>query len=177
MQYLKYTYVDAETGLPISRSPVGGGPAMPSIEGLHFEFALESKYPTDVPEFFGTCPDESDPTISGVLDVLTQEQYEAARQAEMDARKHLLIASMTASVQQHMDSTATTKGYDGIQSAALRAALPSSPFHSEGVAYGEWMDSCWARCYQILAEVEAGQRAQPTAEDLIAELPELVLPA
>jgi len=177
MVYLKYTYVDAQTGISVAHEPARHGPAMPSVDGLTFVFALESQYPTSVPTFFGTCPDESATSLPGVLEILTEAQFQVAQQAEQEARKSILIRTMTASVQRHMDSVAAQRNYDGIQSAALRAALPNSPFHAEGVAYGEWMDACWSYCYQVQADVEAGAREQPSTEVLIAELPELVLPA
>lgn len=176
MIYLKYTYVDAQTGVSVATEAARNGPSLPAVEGLVFAFALESQYPTNVPTFFGTCPDDSDTTVPGVLEVLTEAQFQAAQQAEQEARKGILIRSMTAGVQQHMDSVAAERNYDGIQSAALRAALPNSPFHAEGVAYGEWMDACWSHCYQVMADVEAGLREQPSTEELIAELPAITLP-
>lgn len=111
---------------------------------------------------------------------LTEEELaERAAAREQQARDEAaqVQRELTDAVQRHLDQQAQAHGYDGIQSAALRAALPSSPFHLEGVAYGEWMDAVWSRCYAIQAEVAAGERPVPTAENLIAELPELVLPA
>ena len=77
-------------------------------------------------------------------------------------------------IQTHMDSKAQEKKYDNIRSAALRAALPNSPFHDEGVAAGEWMDNCWLIGYQVLAEVKNGERELPTEQEMISLLPELV---
>lgn len=74
-------------------------------------------------------------------------------------------------VTQHLDSHARQKGYDDIKSAALRAALPRSPFHAEGIAYGEWMDEVWAYCYQELDKIRNRQRTEPTIAEFIAELP------
>lgn len=111
---------------------------------------------------------------------LTEEELaERAAVREQQARDEAaqVQRELTDAVQRHLDQQAQAHGYDGIQSAALRAALPNSPFHLEGVAYGEWMDAVWSRCYAIQAEVAAGERPVPTAENLIAELPELVLPA
>lgn len=86
-------------------------------------------------------------------------------------------ASLLAAVDAHMNAAAAAKGYDSILSAALRAALPSSAFHDEGVAFGNWMDAVYAKCYEVLADVQAGEIAEPTQEELIAMLPALVLPA
>lgn len=78
-------------------------------------------------------------------------------------------------VQNYLDSRARERGYDNIRSAALRSAY-AGPFHDEGLAYAQWMDNCWAKCYQILGAVQAGTRAIPTESELLAELPALVLP-
>lgn len=86
-----------------------------------------------------------------------------------------VIADLESAVQSHLNIQAKTRGYDDIKSAALRAGYPG-PFHAEGVAYATWMDSCWSHCYQVLAAVQSGSRAIPTAGELIAELPVLVLP-
>lgn len=86
-----------------------------------------------------------------------------------------VINSISAKVQAFMDSKASERGYDNIRSAALRAALPGSPFHAEGVAYGEWMDKCWASCYVMLNKAQKGEIPTPTAQDVINQLPTLVL--
>lgn len=86
MQYIKFTYVDAVTGISIASEPAANGPVFPPVEGLEFVWARESAYPTDVPEFFGTCPDESDTQVEGVLGVYNQQDWETIRQDEMAAR-------------------------------------------------------------------------------------------
>ena len=86
MQYIKFTYVDAVTGISITKQPAVNGPAFPQIGGLEFAWARESHYPTDVPEFFGTCPDEADIHIDGVLGVYWQADWETMREDEMRAR-------------------------------------------------------------------------------------------
>ena len=86
MQYIKFTYVDAVTGVPVTQAPAANGPAFPSVDGLAFVWARESAYPTDVPEFFGTCPDDSDLDVPGVLGVFLQTDWEQMRADEMRAR-------------------------------------------------------------------------------------------
>lgn len=75
-----------------------------------------------------------------------------------------------------LDKKAQERGYDTIHTAALRAALVNSPFHAEGVAYGDWMDACNAQGYSILAQVQAGTIPLPTEDAFIAMMPTLVLP-
>ena len=86
MQYIKFTYVDAITGISIASEPAQSGPIFPLVAGLEFVWARESRYPTDVPEFFGTCPDDADTQVDGVLGVYSQADWETMREDEMQAR-------------------------------------------------------------------------------------------
>ena len=86
MQYFKFTYVDAITGISVAKQPAPNGPVFPNVEGLTFHWARESRYPTDVPEFFGTCPEDSDTDVSGVLGTYVQQDWETMREDEMRAR-------------------------------------------------------------------------------------------
>ena len=86
MQYIKFTYVDAVTGISIASEPAANGPVFPPVAGLEFAWARESQYPTDVPEFFGTCPEDADTQVDGVLGVYLQVDWETMREDEMQAR-------------------------------------------------------------------------------------------
>ena len=86
MKYLKFTYVDAVTGISIASEPSRNGPVFPPVAGLKFLWARESRYPTDVPEFFGTCPEDADTQVDGVLGVYLQADWETMREDEMRAR-------------------------------------------------------------------------------------------
>ena len=86
MKYLKFTYVDAATGISIASEPATNGPVFPPVAGLEFVWARESHYPTNVPEFFGTCPDDSNVQVDGVLGVYLQADWEQMREDELRAR-------------------------------------------------------------------------------------------
>ena len=86
MKYLKFTYVDAVTGISIASEPATNGPVFPPVVGLEFAWARESRYPTDVPEFFGACPNDSNVHVDGVLGVYVQADWETMREDEMCAR-------------------------------------------------------------------------------------------
>lgn len=43
------------------------------------------------------------------------------------------------------------------------------------LSFRAWRSAVWARGYEILAQVQAGERTIPTEAELIAELPELVI--
>lgn len=87
-----------------------------------------------------------------------------------------IITSLTAAVQQHLDDTARTRGYDGILSACTYATDTHLPFQAEGQACVTWRGSVWTACYAIMAQVQAGTHPMPTAASLIAELPAMVWP-
>lgn len=84
MKYIKFTYIDKATGAIKSDSP--GEPAFPKVDGLVFSWANESEYPTSFSKFFGTCPDSSNTDVPGVLEVLSESEWELAKIEEMDRR-------------------------------------------------------------------------------------------
>lgn len=88
MKYIKFTYVDAKTGIPGDQEPMKNGPAFPPISDLVFKFALESEYPTKNPTFIGAT---SGPTnIPGILAELTEEEYTQTKDSEILARYALI---------------------------------------------------------------------------------------
>jgi len=86
MKYIKFTYVDAVTGISVATEPALNGLKFPPIVGLEFAWARESRYPTPVPQFFGTCPDDSPTQVDGVLGVFLQSDWEQMQADEMRAR-------------------------------------------------------------------------------------------
>lgn len=85
-------------------------------------------------------------------------------------------AALLVEVDKHLNAAARAKGYDSRNSFYMRAAVPGSPFHAEGVAFATWMDSVYAKCYEVLAQVLASEIPEPTAAELLAMLPVLQLP-
>lgn len=87
------------------------------------------------------------------------------------------VPTLTAAVQAHLDAAARAHGYDDIYTACTYADEPAVvAFQADGRALRAWRSLVWAHCHQVLADVQAAARAAPTAEDLIAELPALVMP-
>lgn len=76
-------------------------------------------------------------------------------------------------VQAYMNSVVHERGYDNLTTACTYIDTGHPQFDSEGRAARLWRSAVWKKCYEVLDEVNAGLRPIPTAEELIAELPEI----
>ena len=104
----------------------------------------------------------------------TKAEQEAAYQARLneEVREAVIVA-----VQQRLDDFAATKNYSGILSACTYATSTNDIFRPEGQYCVEARDETWAKCYQILTEVQLQLRPIPTGyADIEAELPVLQWP-
>lgn len=82
-----------------------------------------------------------------------------------------IMSRLVSRVQFWLDEQARALGYDDIKSAVTYAEEPAVPkFQQEGQALRRLRSLVWARCYEILNAVQAGQRSIPTEAELIAEL-------
>ena len=94
--YICVTEVDAVTKIPCTVEPQRNGPSMPNVKGFQFKWQNSSTFPVELapdgtyltaPKYYGTCDDDADTSIAGVLQVLTEEEYNTLRVAEHEARK------------------------------------------------------------------------------------------
>jgi hypothetical protein len=69
---------------------------MPAVKGWVHKWHDQSTWPVEVapdgtylraPRYYGTCDDDADTTIAGVLQVLTEAEYTTLRAAELEARR------------------------------------------------------------------------------------------
>lgn len=93
-------------------------------------------------------------------------------QEEIEAR---IQKQLTDAVQHVLDSKAQELNYDSCLSVCSYIDTGVARFDSEGKAFRAWRSAVWERGYEILAEVQEGKREIPTEEELLAELPELVI--
>lgn len=108
---------------------------------------------------------------------LTAEETAAAQAASAAIAAAQLKPTLTAAVQAHLDATAQAHGYDSIYTACTYADEPAvAQFQAEGQALRAWRSRVWAHCHGVMAAVQSAQRPVPTAAELIAELPALVMP-
>ena len=79
-------------------------------------------------------------------------------------------------IQEHVDATANARGYaDGVALAGYSTStIPS--WAAEAAVFIAWRDQVWIYAYTELAKVQGGQRAVPTIDGLIAELPAIQWP-
>lgn len=82
---------------------------------------------------------------------------------------------LTDAVQHVLDSKAQELLYDNCLSVCSYIDTGVAKFDAEGRAFRAWRSAVWAKGYEILAQVQAGQRAIPTESELISELPKLVI--
>lgn len=80
------THVDARTGIPCTVAPMSHGPEFPKVKGLNIEFGNQTQWPTNEPLFFGTCDDDADFTVPGVVKSLTVDEYANEQQKENDTK-------------------------------------------------------------------------------------------
>jgi hypothetical protein len=94
--FICVTEVDSKTKIPCIVEPQRTGPSMPDVKGFKPEWADKSSWPVELapdgkylraPKYYGTCDDDADTTVAGVLEVLTEEDYYARKQAEFEARR------------------------------------------------------------------------------------------
>jgi hypothetical protein len=96
MIYLSITQIDADTGIVCTQEPMRTGPAYPQIKNCNIIWCNKSTWPinttaegahTRPPLFFGTCDNDADLSVSGVVSTYTLEEYQALKTAEHQARK------------------------------------------------------------------------------------------
>lgn len=136
-------------------------------------FSIDERF---APDFVASLIEVRGGDAPQVGDIFNGETFDAPAPVQPDPA--VVQAAKVAMVQAHMDERARTLRYDNIANAITYADEPAVPkFQGEGQAFRAWRSLVWARCYEILAEVEAGDRDVPTDAELIAELPALELPA
>ena len=77
-------------------------------------------------------------------------------------------------VQRWMDGIVQERGYDSVHTCVgTYLNSPVERFRLEAEAVKDWVSYVWQECYIILDAVLSGERALPTYDELISELPKL----
>lgn len=94
--HIVVTEVDAVTKIPCTVEPQRTGPSMPAVKGLRIIWQDKSTWPVSTdstgtylraPKYYGTCDADADLNIAGVLEVLTETEWNARRVTEHEATK------------------------------------------------------------------------------------------
>lgn len=80
--YICVTHIDSKTEIPCTIAPMSHGPKLPSVKGLSIEWANWTQWPTETPYFYGTCNNDADTSLSGVVKVLSEQEYQSAQNTE-----------------------------------------------------------------------------------------------
>lgn len=114
------------------------------------------RYMTEI----GTLPE------GAMLEPPEPTQEEIAQQLQQE---------FTNLIQTFLDSKAQELNYDSCLSVCSYIDTGVPKFDAEGKAFRAWRSAVWAKGYEILAQVQSGERGIPTQEELFAELPELII--
>jgi len=96
MKYVCVTEVDAITKMPCTVEPQRTGPSMPNLKGLIILWQDRSTWPVEVaptgvylraPKYYGTCDDDANLTVAGVLEELSEVEWMRRKHDEFYARQ------------------------------------------------------------------------------------------
>lgn len=90
-----------------------------------------------------------------------------------EERLEELKASIISSVQQVLDSTAQSRGYDNGFALASYSNSTDAIFRHEAEAFVVWRDKAWRYCYNLLDRFLAGEIEQPTIEYVLENMPKV----
>lgn len=138
-----------------------------SFNGTHFNVTLTESGEPD----WNSIGDG--PTREAVLAWLAdgnmpEPAFTEAQLAEMTISK--LVSSIELAIQSLLDTTARTYEYDNINSIGKFVGYPNDD-QVICEALGAWASSCWTISKQIREAVTAGDRAMPTAKEVLTEMP------
>jgi hypothetical protein len=98
--------------------------------------------------------------------------------AELAAEAHAArLSTYQNAVQDHIDTTAKSKGYNDAASLAGYTVSTIPVWQSEAAAFVAWRDQVWIFVFDTLAQIQAGNLAPPESpEALITQLPAITWP-
>ena len=129
-------------------------------------------------EFVGGYPPEASVWCNennAYMEPLGDKTYKIVAIPKHELTPEEIQKQLTDAVQHVLDAKAQELLYDNCLSVCSYIDTGVAKFDAEGRAFRAWRSQVWAKGYEILAQVQAGQRAIPTEEQLIAELPKLVI--
>lgn len=102
-------------------------------------------------------------------------QIKAIQEPTAEEKNAQIRAQLTNAVQRVLDNEAQKLNYDSCLSVCSYVDTGVSKFDDEGKAFRAWRSAVWAKGYEILNAVLAGECEIPTEEEVLAELPSLAI--
>ena len=84
-------------------------------------------------------------------------------------------AQISAAIESMLNKKANDYRYKDYHAAMTYVGSPVAKFNTEGVAFRNWVSLVWAHVDQVEQDVTNQLRPIPTAEELIAELPQFTI--
>lgn len=115
--------------------------------------------------------DGSDDRLT-IVEIVKESDIAPFVEPELTKEQRILV--IEREIQALHDKAAQVSGYDNINSCAKYIGY-DNPFRAECEALCGWAAQCWAKCYELIDQVERGDIAEPTIEEAISMMPELSL--
>jgi hypothetical protein len=122
-------------------------------------------------------PDNKETWRIDFTDEATTEQRSNALQVMEEFNDAPSLLDYDIAIERHLDGEAKAAGYydpleriPSIDRACSYAGFPND-YQAESQGFVAWRAAAWSHVYNVKSAVEAGNRTQPTIEELIAELP------
>lgn len=95
MKYISLTHIDALTQELCTAAPMSSGPRVPTLKGWREIWVNASTWPIEEVDgiyqtpvlFFGTCDDDADTSVAGVIAIHSEQEFASLKYAEYMARK------------------------------------------------------------------------------------------
>ena len=87
-----------------------------------------------------------------------------------------IIAAYKTAIERYIEAKAGERQYTSGIHAASYVTSTNLLWAAEAQAFIEWRDDVWAHSIALLEEVQGGNLAPPTIEDVLAGLPALIWP-
>lgn len=91
--------------------------------------------------------------VGTMLYIKGHEKPEETREEKIER----ICAEVVTGIQELLDATAHSKGYDSGEMLATYATDPDPEFSAQAQAYVIWRGKLWRKCYQVKDQVIAGE--------------------
>jgi hypothetical protein len=114
---------------------------------------------------------------SGAVEIIEPPESATDKMINGVWEKQVNIQDYDIAIEKHLDAEAEAAGYydplgriPNIDRACAYAGFEND-YQAESQSFIAWRASVWSHVYNVKSDVEAGNRIQPSIEELIAELP------